>query len=95
MPQRNARLFDAWSVVHIVTGIGLGWVMPPITALVIMILWEPLELFIISPLVLRFGSQFGYEALPNTLSDIVFDAIGVAIGAFVLTRLASPPIQLF
>lgn len=92
--KRNARLFDIWSIVHIVTGVALGWIMPPIAALIIMILWEPLELFVISPIALRFGSNFGYEALPNTLSDIVFDALGVAIGAFLVTYWLVPPFYL-
>ena len=93
--RRNDSLFDAWSVVHLLTGIAMGWVMPPFVALVLMVLWEPLEILVLSPLLARIGISFGYETLRNSLSDIFFDTIGVIVGAYVLARLVSPPFYLF
>lgn len=89
--KRNGNLFDIWSIIHVVTGIGMGWLMDPFIAVVIMILWEPLEIFVLSPLLARRGIVFGYESLRNSLSDIVFDIVGVAIGAYLLTAWLAPP----
>lgn len=94
-PPRNARFFDAWSLVHLVTGIGLGWVMSPFIALVLMVLWEPLEILVLSPLLMKAGVVFGYETVKNSLSDIFFDCVGVCLGAYALTGLWSPPFHLF
>lgn len=93
--RRNIALFDRWSIVHIVTGIILGWIMRPFIALSIMVLWEPLEILVLSPLLARRGIKFGYESLRNSLSDIFFDVVGVALGTWVLAHLALPPFYLF
>lgn len=90
-PRRNDTLFDLWSIVHLLTGVALGWVMSPFVALVIMILWEPLEILVLSPLLAKVGIVFGYESLRNSLSDIFFDIVGVIIGAYILVNLAAPP----
>lgn len=95
LPARNDALFDAWSIVHLLTGVGMGWTMQPLVALVVMVLWEPLEILVLSPLLARFGITFGYETLRNSLSDIVFDILGVLAGAFLLTALVAPPFRLF
>lgn len=94
-PRRNSSLFDGWSVVHIITGLFFGWVMDPFVALSIMILWEPLEVFVLSPFLAKFDIDFGYESLRNSLSDIVFDTAGVAAGYYLLTQLVAPPFHLF
>ncbi len=94
-PNRNGNLFDRWSVVHVVTGILLGWLMDPFTALAIMVLWEPLEILVLSPLLAKRGISFGYESLRNSLSDIFFDVIGVGLGAWLLTEVAAAPFHLF
>lgn len=93
--RRNDSLFDGWSVVHLLTGVAMGWVMPPFIALALMILWEPLEILVLSPLLARYGITFGYESLRNSLSDIVFDTAGVYIGAYVLAERFLPPFTLF
>lgn len=93
--RRNETLFDIWSIVHLVTGILLGWLMSPLLAIVIMVLWEPFEIFLLSPLLARFDITFGYESLRNSLSDIVFDVAGVLIGAYGLVALVEPPFVLF
>lgn len=80
---------------HLVTGMALGWVMRPFTALVILVLWEPLEILILSPLLAKAGIKFGYESLRNSLSDIFFDVLGVALGVWVLANLVGPPFHLF
>lgn len=92
---RNDALFDLWSLVHLTTGIVFGWLMAPFVALSIMVLWEPLEIFILSPLAGRFGILFGYESLRNSLSDIFFDFLGVALGTWALTNFAPPPFHFF
>jgi hypothetical protein len=93
--QRNDSLFDPWSIVHIMTGVLFAWVMPPFVALSIMVLWEPLEILVLSPLLARFNINFGYETIRNSLSDICFDVLGVALGVYVLSNLASPPFHIF
>lgn len=93
---RNDTLFDLWSVTHLAWGIALGWIMFPFWAILLLILWEPIEIFILSPLVHKtLGKEFGHETLRNSLSDILFDAAGVAIGAFLLRLLVEPPFILF
>lgn len=93
--KRNDVLFDSWSIVHLLTGVLLGWVMSPFVALIIMVLWEPLEILVLSPVLAKFGITFGYETLRNSLSDIVFDVVGVVLGAWLLTLLVEPPFHLF
>jgi len=93
---RNDALFDLWSLVHLATGIVFGWVMDPFVALVFMILWEPLEIFVLNPLAMTlFGTEFGYESWRNAVSDIVFDAAGVGIGYYALRALVDAPFTLF
>ncbi len=94
-PKRNDTLFDTWSIVHLLTGVGLGWVMSPFIALVIMVLWEPLEILILSPILAKSGIIFGYESLRNSLSDIFFDTIGVIIGWYIIGSIIEPPFFLF
>lgn len=93
--RRNDALFDIWSLVHLFTGIFMGWVMAPFVALSIMVLWEPLEIFVLSPILGKFGIEFGYETLRNSLSDVFFDVVGVGIGLVVLTSFVDPPFYLF
>ena len=93
--RRNDALFDGWSIVHMCTGVVLGWVMPPFIALALMVLWEPFENLILSPILMRRGIVFGYETLRNSLSDIFFDTAGVAIGFYLLSKFVMPPFFLF
>lgn len=93
--KRNGSLFDIWSVIHFFNGVILGWLLDPFWALAIMVLWEPLEILVISPLVAKLGINFGNESLNNALSDIFFDVLGIVCGAYLLTRLIGPPIHLF
>jgi hypothetical protein len=94
-PRQHTAAFDRWSIVHLATGIAMGWVMRPFIALSIMVLWEPLELLILSPLLARADIVFGDESLRNSLSDIFFDVVGVALGTWVLAHLITPPFHLF
>ncbi len=94
-PKRNDSLYDIWSITHLTTGIILGWVMSPVIALAIMVLWEPLEILVLSPILAKYGIVFGYETLRNSLSDIFFDTVGVIIGAYLLGRWLEPPFFLF
>ncbi len=93
--RRNKNLFDTWSIVHLGIGICLGWIVTPFVALAIMTLWEPFEIFVLSPILKRFGIVFGFESIQNSLSDIFFNTVGVTLGAFVLGAVASPPFHLF
>ncbi|MGC1176832.1 MAG: hypothetical protein WA843_02075 [Candidatus Saccharimonadales bacterium] len=93
--KRNGALFDRWSVVHLCSGVVMGWVIAPFVALSLMVLWEPLEIFVLSPILGHFGILFGYESLQNSLSDIFFDVVGVALGYWLLTALVAPPLHLF
>ena len=74
---RNNKLIDSWSLVHAVVSAGLALWLGPWVALVIATLWEPLEIFVLSPLLAKIGITFGYESLKNSLSDIVFNCLGI------------------
>lgn len=93
--KRNGNLFDRWSIVHLCTGITFGWLMNPFVAMVLMTLWEPFEILVLSPLLAKRGIIFGYESLRNSLSDIVFNTIGIFIGLVALRLLLNPPFLLF
>jgi hypothetical protein len=84
-PPRNGNLFDAWSIVHLFFGVVFGWVLSPALAIFLLVLWEPIEIFILSPLLFKVGVIFGRESFRNSMSDIFFDIVGVAIG-FLLVR---------
>ena len=49
----------------------------PIPTLVITFLWEPIEIFILSPVLARRDILFGHETLRNSLSDLVVNSAGV------------------
>jgi hypothetical protein len=93
--RRNGAFADWWSLTHVGWAMLLAWVMNPLIALIIMVLWEPIEVFVLSPFLARFGIDFGYENLVNSLSDICFDVLGIILGAWVLTKLIDPPFHLF
>ena len=92
---RNDRLYDLWSLAHFTTGVGFGWIMPPFIALALMVIWEPFEILVLSPIFARHHIDFGYETLKNSMSDIVVDIIGVAIGYYGLAQHYAPPFHLF
>jgi hypothetical protein len=92
---RNNAIFDKWSIVHLATGIVFGLLIQPLLALAIMVLWEPLEIFVLSPLLAKIGIEFGYETWRNSLSDIAFDVIGVMLGYFALSQWLEFPFRLF
>lgn len=81
---RNNAFFDKWSIVHLFSAAALTLIFGASWAFVITVLWEPLELFILSPILAKLGILFGHETIRNSLSDIVFDAIGVGIWIIVL-----------
>jgi cytochrome b len=84
-----------WSVIHFFTSVIFGWLMNPLVALMIVVLWEPFEVLFLSPLLAKRGILFGHESIRNTLSDIVFDCLGVAVGYYLLTEALTPPFNLF
>ncbi|MGB0652950.1 MAG: hypothetical protein ACPGQL_07095 [Thermoplasmatota archaeon] len=87
---RNDALVDGWSLIHFATGIGMALLMDPFIALVLMILWEPLEIAILSPILAKRGIDFGRETWRNSVSDIIVDAAGVAAGHYLLLPLWNP-----
>ena len=61
-----------------------------------MILYEPFEVMVLYPFLYEnFGIVFGNETLINSLSDIVFNCGGVALGYFFLRKRYPPPFTLF
>jgi hypothetical protein len=94
-PKRNDKLFDTWSIVHFCSGVAFAWVMPPFTALVLLVLWEPLENLVLSPILAKFDIVFGYETIRNSLSDIFFDTAGILFSMYILLKLVDPPFRLF
>jgi hypothetical protein len=82
--RRNNNNFDKWSLVHLSFGIIFGLIFSPLTALVILVAWEPIEIMLISPFLARHRITFGYETLKNSLSDIMFDSFGILISLVLL-----------
>ncbi len=83
--KRHEGIVDIWSIPHILWGITLVMLFPPVIALVLLAAWEPLENFILSPLLWKhFKINFGYESLGNALFDIVCDAIGIGSGLLIM-----------
>lgn len=93
--KRNGNIYDRWSWVHLATGVMIGWLVNPLIGLALMIAWEPFEIFILSPILAKYGILFGYETWRNSISDIVFNTLGVAIGYFILSALIDPGYRLF
>lgn len=93
---RNNKFFDIWSLVHLGVGVVFGWLVEPFAALAIMVIWEPVEILLLSPFLAKnFTIKFGQESLKNSLSDVVFDALGVAIGAYLLASILKAPLHIF
>lgn len=92
----NHQLVDTWSLVHLATGAAMGWIMHPVLAIILMMLYEPFEIFVLFPFMYQnFGIVFGNESLINSLSDIVVNCAGVAVGYYVLRKRYPPPFTLF
>ncbi len=87
---RNDLLFDIWSLVHLGSGVLAALVLSPFAAFTLLVLWEPLEILVLSPLLARVGITFGHESLRNSVSDIVFDGLGVLLGHFLIGQLWDP-----
>ncbi len=83
-------MVDVWSATHVAWGIVLTPLLGPWWALLLLAVWEPVEIFVVSPLLARFGIDFGRESFVNSVSDLAFDAIGVAIGWYVVLPLWDP-----
>lgn len=81
---RNSALVDRWSFVHAVTSFLMTIMLGPIPTLIIVTLWEPFEIFVLSPLLGRLDIVFGHESLRNSLSDIAFNSLGVSLAILFL-----------
>ena len=77
--KRNDKLVDIWSLVHVASSAGLAWLIGPVAAFIVVTLWEPLEIFVLSPLLAKRGIVFGYETWRNSLSDILFNSLGISL----------------
>ncbi len=77
--RRNDKLVDKWSFVHIACSGALAWLFGPLAAFVIVTLWEPFEVLVLSPLLAKVHVHFGYEAWRNSLSDIAFNTLGILL----------------
>lgn len=87
---RNNDLIDIWSAAHVAWGVGLAILFGPLWAIIFLVAWEPFEILLLGPTLARHGVPFGHETWRNSLSDIVFDAAGVALGFFIVLRLWDP-----
>lgn len=74
---------DVWSLTHIAWGALAGWFLGPWIGFLVMALWEPIEIFVVSPIVHRLtGREFGHEGWQNSVGDLAFNALGVALGTW-------------
>lgn len=83
-PRRNNRLIDPWTFVHVVAGAAATLVVDPVAAFLILAVYEPVEIFLISPLMWEIGIEFGYETWRNALVDVIFNGVGVLLGWYVI-----------
>lgn len=84
--RRNDALVDKWSFIHLGTGVLAVVLLPGLSPLfiwLVMLAWEPFEILVLSPFLGRFGIVFGFESLRNSLSDVVFNTLGVAMGILI------------
>ncbi len=84
--RRNDALIDKWSLVHFCTSAALALLIGPFVAFAVTLLWEPLEIFVISPLLAKFGIVFGHESFRNSLSDIAFNTLGILAAILLIAR---------
>lgn len=89
---RNEQLVDMWSLSHVAWGIALTWLLGPFWALLLLSLWEPFEVLLVSPALARRGVSFGHESLRNSLLDLVFNAAGVVLAALHNPIPGGPPL---
>lgn len=82
--KRNGALIDRWSFVHFATSAALTVIVGPVYAFIIVTLWEPFEIFVLSRFLANYGVVFGHEKLRNSLSDIVFNSLGISFAALYL-----------
>lgn len=83
---RNDHLVDWWSASHFAWGAALTVALGPFWAFALMVAWEPFEILLLGPLLSRRGIAFGHETWRNSVSDVAFDAAGVAT-AYLALRL--------
>ncbi len=76
---RNNSIVDIWSFIHIASSAGLAYLIGPIPALIAVTLWEPFEIFVLSPALGHFNILFGHESLRNSMSDLAFNILGVLL----------------
>lgn len=88
--RRNQRLVDGWSGLHLLGGVVVALVLPPFWALVVAVLFEPVEVLVIGPVVARYDIDFGHEGVRNLAMDLVFDVAGILVGAFWLRDVLAP-----
>ena len=69
--------------------------MPPFIAIALMIMWEPFEILILSPIFARHYIDFGYESLSNSMSDILVNVAGVSVGYYGLAQHFATPFHIF
>ncbi len=81
---RNDALVDAWSFVHVCSTFFLTLWLGPLHAFVLVVMWEPFENLLLSPVLAKFGISFGHETMKNAMSDIVFDSIGLGLALLIL-----------
>lgn len=92
-PGMTARAQDAyvdrWTPVHFLIGAALGVVFPEFWVLLVLVMWEPFVLLVLSPRLkgpklLMQSTQLSGPTLRNVLVDLVADVAGVIVGAYLL-----------
>lgn len=81
---RNAKLVDPWSFVHLASCAAAALVVGPVLTFVLALLWEPIEIRVLSPFLAKRGIDFGHESLANSLSDIAFNGAGVVVAVAII-----------
>ena len=80
---------DRWTAVHLVWGVLLAVLLPRFTALIVLVLWEPLFYLLLSPRLpgaraALAEARVGRPTLRNVLVDLVMDVAGVLLGVYVV-----------
>jgi hypothetical protein len=87
---RNDRLWDYWSAAHVAWSLAISILVGPWWGLALMVAWEPIEIFLLGPRLARWGISFGHETWRNSVSDMVFDAVGALLAFLLVLPLWDP-----
>ncbi len=84
----NDLFVDKWSFIHVPSGGVLTILFGPIIAFITTTLGKPSEVLVISPMLMKRNIVFGHESLRNSISDLVFNTVGIILALIILESMS-------